>query len=243
MVGMVGLAAIAVACQTAPSAAPPAAGANPPEQAAEPTDEPRPAAPSSSAEAAPAAPANPVSPEKQDCGQLGTQSDINACAQANYAVSDRLLNQVYQTLRSTLSADDKSKLTTAEQAWIDFRDAQCEFERNRFDGGSIAPLILSSCLEQITDQRIAELRTQIGATQTYEVADTRLNQAYQELRTTMDESVWPSFQAVQVDWLAYRDANCAYEAEATIFTREQCLARMTVLRTAQLEQQIEQWSL
>ncbi|MEO0541231.1 MAG: lysozyme inhibitor LprI family protein [Cyanobacteria bacterium P01_A01_bin.105] len=187
--------------------------------------------------------ANPVAAEKQDCGQLATQLDINACAHANYTVSDRLLNQVYQTLRSGLSAENKTQLTTAEQAWINFRDAQCEFERSRFEGGSIAPLILSSCLEQITDLRIDELRAQSGATQTYETADARLNQVYQELEGLMDDSVWPSFQAVQIDWLAYRDANCAYEDDATLFTEEQCLARMTVLRTAQLGQQLERWSL
>ena len=191
----------------------------------------------------PTEPTDPVSPQKQDCGQLTTQSDINACARANYAVSDRMLNQVYQTLQSSLLAADKSRLTIAEQAWIEFRDAQCEFERNRFEGGSIAPLIWSSCLEHITDQRIEELRAQAGETQSYAVADTRLNQTYQSLREVMDETVWPSFQAVQLDWLAYRDANCAYEAEATLFTEEQCLARMTGVRTVQLEQQLEQWQL
>ncbi|MEL7501346.1 MAG: lysozyme inhibitor LprI family protein [Cyanobacteria bacterium J06554_6] len=186
---------------------------------------------------------SPVSAEKQDCGQLATQSEINACARANYEVSDRSLNQVYQTLRGRLSASDKAKLTTAEQAWIDFRDAQCDFERSRFEGGSIAPLILSSCLEQITDQRIAELRSQDGATESYEAADAQLNQSYQDLRAVMDEDVWPRFQAVQVDWLAYRDANCEYEATATLYSEEQCLARMTARRTEQLDVQREQWSL
>ncbi|MEO1590331.1 MAG: lysozyme inhibitor LprI family protein [Cyanobacteria bacterium J06632_22] len=252
--GVVGIAAIAVACRTAPEASSPDAPSSPVPETTEQSTAPPPAE-TNTAEApgedapVPAVAADateridPVSPEKQDCGQLATQSDINTCARANYTVSDRSLNQVYQTLRSTLSSEDKAKLTTAEQAWIEFRDAQCEFERSRFDGGSIAPLILSSCLEQITDLRIDELRAQTGSTQSYEAADTRLNQVYQELRAVMDASVWPRFQAVQVDWLAYRDANCTYEADATLFTEEQCLSRMTALRTSQLEQQLEQWSL
>ncbi len=255
---LMGAAVIAAACRTTPPVDAPSVTA-PPEETTEPSTDAPIAAPESSAEPNPesglesnsetlAAPnstdrPNPVSPDKQDCGQLATQSDINACARNNYAVSDRTLNQVYQTLRSNLSAADTAKLTSAEQAWIEFRDAQCEFERSRFDGGSIAPLILSSCLEQITDLRIEELRAQTGATQPYDTADAQLNQTYQELRNVMDDAVWPNFQAVQVDWLTYRDANCTYEADATLFTEDQCLSRMTAQRTAQLEQQLEQWSL
>ena len=77
----------------------------------------------------------PVALDKRDCGQLATQVDMNQCAAENYAISDKALNQVYQEVRQNLGDAATDKLTTAEERWIVFRDAQCTFESDRFEGG------------------------------------------------------------------------------------------------------------
>ncbi len=92
-----------------------------------------------------------------DCDNAQTQVDINQCAAKAAEVADEKLNQVYQQVKSTLSAGEKTLLTDAQLAWIEFRDKNCEFSRSRFEGGSIAPTVYSSCLERITKQRTEEL--------------------------------------------------------------------------------------
>jgi uncharacterized protein YecT (DUF1311 family) len=176
---------------------------------------------------------------------MATQAEMNQCAGENYALSDNKLNEVYQYVKSNLNAEGQAQLTQAEQAWIAFRDAECEFERSRYEGGSIAPLIFASCMEQITDIRIDELDSPNLPETSYVQADQRLNQVYQELQAVAPDGAGNQVREVQLAWLKYRDANCAFEANhsATVISETQCLARMTETRTNQLQIQLEQWSL
>jgi len=41
--------------------------------------------------------------------------------------------------------------------WVRFRDTNCTFERSSYQGGSIAPSIYYSCIEQMTKQRTEQL--------------------------------------------------------------------------------------
>ena len=56
-------------------------------------------------------------------------------AGSSYQEADRKLNQVYKQLRSKVSAARRTKLETAQLAWIKFRDANCRFESTRCAGG------------------------------------------------------------------------------------------------------------
>ena len=69
----------------------------------------------------------------------------------NYAQIDRKLNQVYQTFLSQLSAANQNKLQTAELAWIEFRDANCDFEATQAANGE------NLCKIRMTEQRTEEL--------------------------------------------------------------------------------------
>jgi uncharacterized protein YecT (DUF1311 family) len=96
--------------------------------------------------------------QRPNCNNPQTQSEMNICAGIAYQNADRKLNQVYRQLLPKLSAARKQKLITAQQAWIKFRDSSCEFERSEFEGGSIAPMIYSNCLADVTEQRTKDLR-------------------------------------------------------------------------------------
>jgi uncharacterized protein YecT (DUF1311 family) len=101
---------------------------------------------------------------KPDCQTMPTQLDMNFCAAQSARVADRKLNLAYQQLRtkyqqaSGYKVNLESKLVASQQAWIQFREKNCEFSKSRFEGGSIAPLIYHSCLEKFTQQRIEELK-------------------------------------------------------------------------------------
>jgi uncharacterized protein YecT (DUF1311 family) len=189
---------------------------------------------------------DPVVVQKEDCSETVNQQDMNQCAQANYQTSDAALNQVYQAVKADLtSTAAKESLTSVEQAWIDFRDRNCTFEQTQFAGGSIAPLILSSCLEQLTDERIDELQEPDIPEVSLAAADQALNDSYQKLQSLLDDNTKTALTTAQRAWLVYRDRNCAFEANHSnqVISETQCLARMSQIRTYQLQNQVEKWSL
>lgn len=84
----------------------------------------------------------------------------------SYADADRQLNQTYQTLIGSLDRDGQARLTTAQRAWIDLRDAECEFQ----------PLIgvdRERCLTTETRDRTAQLG-QLQANEPLQVPDALL---------------------------------------------------------------------
>ncbi|HEX8117672.1 MAG TPA: lysozyme inhibitor LprI family protein, partial [Pyrinomonadaceae bacterium] len=74
--------------------------------------------------------------------------------------ADARLNRVYKELASKLEGDAPGRLKLVEIAWTKYRDDNCDFEASRFEGGSMRPLIYSSCMERMTRARTAELREQ-----------------------------------------------------------------------------------
>ncbi|MGC1248187.1 MAG: lysozyme inhibitor LprI family protein [Spirulinaceae cyanobacterium] len=94
-----------------------------------------------------------------DCSDSSNlnQQEMNICAAADTEVADKKLNQVYQELRSELKGSPREELLiNAQQNWIAFRDADCEYEQSLSAGGTIAPLIYSSCLTRITEKRVKD---------------------------------------------------------------------------------------
>ena len=90
-----------------------------------------------------------------------TQFEMNQTAQNSYEKSDKELNKVYSILIKSLDKTEKQKLITTQKLWIKFRDSHCEFESSQYEGGSIKPLIYSTCLEELTKKRTAELMQSI----------------------------------------------------------------------------------
>ena len=219
-----------------------------PAETAAPTEagkgEPSQTAPPQSSEPVTEAPRSvPVALAKQDCGQLATQLEMNQCAAENYSISDKALNQVYQQVRQGLDDGAKARLTTAEERWIVFRDAHCNFESDRFEGGSIAPLIQASCMEQITDNRIAELQQTDQTEASLADADAQLNEVYQAVQAVASEDQGEALTDVQLIWLDYRDAHCEFEANLSAAAVTDCLASVTETRVWQLDALRDEWAL
>jgi len=96
--------------------------------------------------------------QKLNCNNPQTQTAINQCTKLSYQNADQKLNRVYQQLLSTLESSRKQKLIAAQVIWIKFRDTDCEFERSRNEGGSIAPTIYFGCLANTTKLRTQQLQ-------------------------------------------------------------------------------------
>jgi len=95
--------------------------------------------------------------QQPNCNDPQTQTAMNICAGLSYQQVDRKLNQVYRQLLPTLAASRRQKLITSQQIWIRFRDTSCAFERSQFEGGTIASMIYSNCLSELTQQRTKQL--------------------------------------------------------------------------------------
>ena len=106
-----------------------------------------------------------------DCNNPPGGTDLTS-AQANYqcAEKDRIaadakLNRVYKRLTGFLKDNaeqetmPKTQIVAAQRAWLEFRDAECDF-RTSLNGGAHQWLIVnhSQCLTELTVQRTKVLQ-------------------------------------------------------------------------------------
>jgi uncharacterized protein YecT (DUF1311 family) len=105
-----------------------------------------------------------------DCENAMTQADMNQCAFKDYQSADAELNAQWQKTSSVMKSRDENfeseydtrsgyfdTLLEAQRAWLGYRDAQCRSEGYVARGGSLEPLLVSSCMAHLTRLRTAEL--------------------------------------------------------------------------------------
>jgi len=99
----------------------------------------------------------------RDCGKEMVQMGMNMCAGANLDAANTELNRVYQKLMSQQTDQpSKDQLKDVERSWIAYRDKECAWEIGpQEDGGSIWPMAMDNCLQEKTDARIRELKSQL----------------------------------------------------------------------------------
>lgn len=95
------------------------------------------------------------------CNTLnGSQAALNQCYGDAYKKSDAELNALYRQVETRLKDDAATVklLVTAQKAWVAFRDAECDFSTSGAAQGSIHPMILAICLDELTRVRIKNFR-------------------------------------------------------------------------------------
>ena len=105
-----------------------------------------------------------ISAQKQKpkpCEDAQTQADMNICFGNEYKKADAALNKTYQQLVAMLDDEEKVQLKNVENAWLKYRDANCEFVGDQYKGGSMRPMIVAICLADVTNNRTTELKNQI----------------------------------------------------------------------------------
>lgn len=100
-----------------------------------------------------------------DCEDAGNlpQQGMNYCAFQDWQAADLELNAVYKEVRATLRSWDsdlpsdlrgaEQALLNAQRAWITYRDNHCEAEGFIARGGTLEPLLVSSCKAHETRER------------------------------------------------------------------------------------------
>ncbi|MBZ9870591.1 lysozyme inhibitor LprI family protein [Mesorhizobium sp. BR1-1-9] len=95
---------------------------------------------------------------KDKCADAKDQATMNQCADASFRKSDKKLNELYKQIETRLKddADTKKLLVQAQQDWIKFRDAECNFQTAGAAGGSMVPMLLSMCMDGLTQSRVKD---------------------------------------------------------------------------------------
>lgn len=184
-------------------------------------------------------PKSPVA-QQPNCKDPQTQPEMNVCSRLDYQQADRKLKQNYDRLRSKSTATSRQQLVNSQTAWIAFRDSNCEFQQSFFEGGSIAPTMLNTCLSDVTQQRTSELemylQNKIPApiNANLQVPDRNLNQIYNQILSKLTGQSQNKLKSVQRNWIAFRDANCKFEVSLARTNINFCRARMSEQRTNSL---------
>ena len=96
------------------------------------------------------------------CDNAQSTVDMGNCAGKEYKEADEELNRVYKKLMASLEDREyEALLRTAQQAWLKYRDAHCDFEAFENRGGTIYPVMHRSCLTTMTRARTKELKQQM----------------------------------------------------------------------------------
>ncbi|MCA0011695.1 lysozyme inhibitor LprI family protein [Mesorhizobium sp. B292B1B] len=95
---------------------------------------------------------------KDKCADAKDQATMNQCAGASFRKSDKKLNELYKQIETRLKddADTKKLLVQAQQDWIKFSDAECNFQTAGAAGGSMVPMLLSMCMDGLTQSRVKD---------------------------------------------------------------------------------------
>jgi uncharacterized protein YecT (DUF1311 family) len=95
--------------------------------------------------------------EATACKDAATTAAMRACENKRYQDADRQLNMVYTRLMATLDNNQKEKLRLAQRAWLQFRDANSDFQAAAAGGGTLSPLLKIAAMADMTEARLKEL--------------------------------------------------------------------------------------
>ncbi|MEO0417410.1 MAG: lysozyme inhibitor LprI family protein [Pseudomonadota bacterium] len=123
------------------------------------------------------APAAPMAVDLPKCDQeaaeRGVQQEMNICAHRDFLIADAALNAQWKVTRAKMKARDAdwesykpdyatrpgwfASLLEAQRAWLSYRDAHCRVDGYAARGGSLEPLLVSTCKTALTEARTQEL--------------------------------------------------------------------------------------
>ena len=92
------------------------------------------------------------------CDKVLAQDELVECLGTEFLTADNQLNDTYNKLRARLDKDARETLKKAQQAWLTYRDGDCEFQASAAAGGQAYNPIYISCQTKKTILRTQELK-------------------------------------------------------------------------------------
>lgn len=112
-----------------------------------------------------------------NCNNPRDTPGYSDCAYHAYEVADQQLNDIYKKVLATVKGEEKNLLITAQKAWIQFRDTNCDFETFNVRGGTGWSTYHDECLERMTLQRTLEIKNmlRLNTPMTYSISSVTTN--------------------------------------------------------------------
>jgi uncharacterized protein YecT (DUF1311 family) len=85
-------------------------------------------------------------------------ADMAQEAQTRVGALDRKLDRLVRELRKTTANDTSSELRDLQRRWRRLASDDCSWQSKFAQGGSLAPLVYSSCMETQLGARIQQLK-------------------------------------------------------------------------------------
>jgi uncharacterized protein YecT (DUF1311 family) len=106
-----------------------------------------------------------------NCDDPQVQQEMNWCAARDYEVADERLNAQWAITTEVMKRRDAEwaetgssdtryyrSLLEAQRGWLRYRDAHCRVDGYIARGGTLEPLLVSTCKARLTRMRTDELR-------------------------------------------------------------------------------------
>jgi uncharacterized protein YecT (DUF1311 family) len=96
----------------------------------------------------------------ETCDSNKSQAELNHCYGAALKKPDAALNGLYKNILLRLKTDQAGTkpLTSAQKAWLAFRNAECAFSSSGAQGGGAYPMIHATCLDTLTAKRLEDFK-------------------------------------------------------------------------------------
>ncbi|TRD10050.1 DUF1311 domain-containing protein [Erythrobacter insulae] len=107
----------------------------------------------------------------QEASDQGIQQEMNICAAAEYREADAALNAQWAVTSARMKERDEgwkpdwdrrpghfTTLLESQRAWLRYRDAHCRLDGYYARGGSLEPLLVSTCKTGLTILRTEQLK-------------------------------------------------------------------------------------
>lgn len=91
-----------------------------------------------------------------------TTLGMNTCLAAERDFWDGRLNDAYRSGMANTTPDRADALRQMQRAWIGFRDAACDYDAGRYEGGSLAGTVLVQCQMELTATQAMRLEASLG---------------------------------------------------------------------------------
>ena len=172
-----------------------------------------------------------------------TQTALNGCAADWERAASARRQDVYGALEGSTFSGELNTLQTAEFTWQAFESTYCALISHGYRGGTIYPLILSSCrAERHNERTVALTQWTPEVLPDYFTVLPQLEGAYEAALADASFRVQAGLPSNQMLWETYRNQHCTWEVgqyaeepnlgEGDRLNR--CFARLTRQRIEQL---------
>ena len=96
-----------------------------------------------------------------------SQMEMNFCSYESYQNEDAKLNAIWKKVRAKVKAMDEETdsgkteamdaLMSSQRGWLAYRDGECIIASFEAYGGSMRPMLVNGCLEEMTKARVKQL--------------------------------------------------------------------------------------